>query len=527
MKKKLLALLLSASMVAAMMSGCGKNEEPADSTPSTGESAPEESSSEAPGGSGDDGSGRAPAEALPASAFAHLTFEGDDEGYKALVQTDDVGDNDGGNFGLADTEAAFAYAAGPVGNAIFLDGTYGLDLGLEATKTDAYTVSFWVNADRLSNFGPTLQVGYNMGKAGDAGNNVTWMNITQTEFLGDVKNFPIVWSRNEASNAADGTVCWPWMCAFDEKVHGKREWTMVTVVCTGEVQNGPLGSTTVGAQFYLDGVMVYDSQDNYANSSYFEYTWDATLAPNIMQPGSSKFESLFGINYWDTIFKGFLDDLYVYDSALTPGQVTSLYLLGDSSVESVAPEGGAEDDGEPVAQVVTTIDANAIATVGSPNCDNGFWSSFSDAYELKDGGSLKLNFNNYGSGLANWDNYVVVFTNTATTADLAPSGDNYDGYMEYGVLRSDCFGWAFPNDAPAFMEGSWSWDDFLSIMMDADVTLTITRSGSDIALNGVIVDASGNEYTYKVESDTAAAAGDPMYVFLTGEKCYIEILSVE
>jgi len=526
MKKKLLAALLSLSMASVMLAGCGSStdnavtqtvEETIAETETTGETAEETSVA----------AGLADPEELPAQAAAHLTFDGDDEGYSAIVQIEDIGDNDGATYGLAATEAEFVYAQGPVGNALFLDGTYGLDLGLEATNTDTYTVSFWMNADRLSNYGPTLQMGYNMGKAADAGNNVTWMNVTQTEW-GDnsAKIFPVVWSRNEASDAADGTDCWPWMYAFDLDIHGKKEWVMVTIVSTGEVQNGPTGSTTAGAQFYLDGVLVYDSQENYTNSTYFEngYTWDATLAPNIMQPGDSQFEALFGINYWDTVYKGFVDDLYVYDSALTPGQVASLYLLGDSTVESASGEAVEE---EPQAQVVTTIDKNAIATVGATTCDNGFWTSFSDAYELKDGGLVTLHFNNYGSGLNSWDNYLVVFTNTATTADTAPSADNYKGYVEYGVVRSDAFGWGFPNDTPAFAEGSWDGDNFLSIMMDADVTLTISRSGSDIAIDGVVVDAEGNKYTYTVTSDTQAAAADPMYVFLTGEKCYIEILSVD
>ena len=128
-----------------------------------------------------------------------------------------------------------------------------------------------MNADRLSTFGPTLQMGYNMGKAADAGNDVTWLNVTQSEWGADsAKIFPIVWSRNEASDAADGTDCWPWMYAFDNEIHGKREWVMVTIVSSGEVQNGATGATTVGAQYYVNGVMVYDSQANYSSNAYFE-----------------------------------------------------------------------------------------------------------------------------------------------------------------------------------------------------------------------------------------------------------------
>lgn len=278
-------------------------------------------------------------EALPETPFAHITFDGDaDEGYKAIAQVDLAADtqNTGATFDLADkADATLTYEEGPVGKCLFIDGTFGLDLGLKATNTDTYTISFWMNADRLADFGATLQLGYDIGKSDQVDtNNVTWMNVTQTTFAdgGTTKTFPIIWSRNEASNAADGTACWPWMYAFDMSIHGKREWVMITIVCSGEQQASPVGTTTAGAQLYLNGMKVYDSADNFTNHTYWaEYTWDASLAPNIMKPGDKTFESYFGINYWDTVFKGYVDDLYVYDTALTPGQVASLYALGNAN----------------------------------------------------------------------------------------------------------------------------------------------------------------------------------------------------
>lgn len=358
MKKKVLAALLCASMTATMFAGCGNSENTEDTTKNTTTEAASESevaSEAAEPASETAPAGEATAEALPDAPFAHLTFDGDDEGYTAVVQDEtNIGDNDGATFGLTQTDASFVYADGPVNKALYLDGSYGLNLGLSATNTDTYTVSFWMNADRLATFGPTLQMGYNIGKAADAGNDVTWLNVTQSEWGTDsAKVFPIVWSRNEASDAADGTDCWPWMYAFDDSIHGKGEWVMVTIVCSGEQQTGATGATTAGAQYYVNGSLVYDSEANYNTGSYFEYTWDATLAPNIMQPGDSTFESLFGINYWDTVFKGYIDDLYVYDSALSAGQVLSLYQLGDPTVQSSADTSAAA-----TTEAASTTEAN-------------------------------------------------------------------------------------------------------------------------------------------------------------------------
>lgn len=525
MKKKMIAALLSFTMAAAMMTGCGKEETPATEPvkESTTQESSEEPSAEPSTNAAEASGGLAEAEALPAEAAYHFNFDGSDQGIATVVQTEDKGTNTGANFGLGESDTyadkdgaqqpiALQYADGPVDKCAYLDGNFGLKLPVEALETENYTISFWMNADRLSTFGPTLQMGSNIGML-DTENKVTWINFTQTEWgTNNAKIFPVVWNRNSETTA------WPWVYAADDSIHGKKEWVMVTLVASGSIYKFEEdGLDRNACQLYLNGELAFDA----AEGTY------GGLATGIMD-ASDNFECLLGINYWDTIFKGFVDDMYIYKESLTPGQVASLYLLGDPKVESVAGSASGEAlAADPSAQVVSVIDDKAIATLGVPTCDNGFWASFSDGYELKDGGNVKLHFNNYGSGINNWENYVVAFTNTRTTADKAPSADNYSGYLEYGVVRSDAFAWGFPEGQDPAFEFSWNWDDFLNIMKDADVTLTISRKGSDIAMNAVILDSAGKEYTYKVDGRTAAADKDPMYVFLTNEKSYIEILSAE
>ena len=540
MKKKLLASVLSVSMLAALMTGCGSTEDTS-STPETKveESKAEETkveetkveevkveetkaveettaAEEAPAGPV-----VAEPEALPETPFAHLTFDGEDEGYTLVTQVEKAADsaNDGATYDIAAAEGTFQYATGPVGNCIFLDGKAGLDLGLEPTNTDAYTVSFWVNADRLATFGPTLQMGYDMGKAADVGNDVTWLNVTQSEWgANSAKIFPIVWSRNEASDGADGTDCWPWMYGWDDSIHGKREWCHVTIVCSGEEQASPLGSTTVGAQYYINGAKVYDSQDNYTNGTYFEYTWDATLAPNIMEPGDKEFESLFGVNYWDTIFKGYVDDLYVYDTALTAGQVASLYALGDATVEPVLADGTVveqEVEVEPVAadhsDVVTTG-----TVVGATDCSTGWWSAFSDVVAVPAGETVTVNFKNYSSQLNNWNNFVVILQNVAA----GHSATDDANYKEYAVVRADNFGWGAGYDNIATPTCDWNWETFKSDIDRADVALAITNNGETADIVATVTTAAGTVYT---QSYTGIAVDGDLYYCLSTEGGFLDI----
>lgn len=513
MKKKLLSVLLAAAMVASF-AACGDN------TDGDAGNNAEVGGDENPGGNA--GGADVTAEAIP-DAFAHITFdEGANEGYTVVERAEnEPGSNTGATHGIVDSSATLGYADGPVGQAIYLDGVHALDLHLQPTNTDAYTVSFWMNADRVATYAPTLQVGYNMGMADNSGNNVTWFNITQSEW-GENDNsnriFPIVWSRNEASDAQDGTDCWPWMYAFDNERHGIREWVMVTLVASGEVQNGPAGTTTVGAQYYINGQLVYDSQDNYANHTYWEeWTWDASLAPNIMKP-DTELQSYFGINYWDTIYKGFVDDLYVFDSALTPGQVLSLYQLGNPNVNSVAPEGAGGDEAEEVDPVAA--DHSGVVTtgtvVGATDCSTGWWSEFSDVVAVPSGESVTVNFINYTSTLENWHNFIVVLQNVP---DVHGADANPD-YKEYAVMRADNFGWGSGYDGIVTPECDWNWDTFKTDMDGASVELTITNNGDTADVVAVVTTATGTVYNQKYMG--IAVDGD-LYYCLGVEAAFLDI----
>lgn len=465
----------------------------------------------------------AAAEDLP-EPFAHITFDGEEEGYTAITNGDkDAADEetlallDGANKSIVPAEdVTFRYGEGPVGKALFLDGTFGLDLGLEPTNTDAWTVSFWVNASRLSDYGPTLQIGYNVGRS-DAVANVTWMNVTQTNWT--PKYFPTIWSRNVASS------CWPWMAPFSDEgaMIGKREWALFTIVCTGEEQVSPIAGTTVGAQLYVNGELRYDSQDNYENGTYFSYTWDATLAPNIMKPDEGvPFESYFGVNYWDTIFKGYVDDLYVFDVALTADQVAALYAMGNPAIES--PQNGPVEEDvaveeTPVEETAAPVEVVIKGTaVGATTLDTGFWGAHSDIWEVAEGETGAVLFTNYNPGeeASNWNNFNVVLQNTPT----GHSADDAEGYAEYAVVRSDNFGWGSGYDT-ATLYNDYDWDNFCANLNGADVLVLVTNNG-DTADVVALSRPAGSDTVYTM-SYIGITTGGPLYFCLVVDNCCLDV----
>ena len=518
MKKKVLAALLSATMVMSMMTACGGNEKPAASSSEPVASSSEAAPTEAPAAEPTEtpvepteepaASGLAEAEELP-EALYHFAMDGTDAGITTLVRLDSQpGENTGATHGIAegttyiDKDGAeqpivVQYADGPVGTCTYIDGNFGLGFDVNGFDSDAYTISFWVNADRLSTYGPTLQLGANMGMADDAG--VKWINFTQTEWgANSAKIFPVVWDRNSETGV------WPWVYAADDAIHGKKEWVLITLVSTGSTYNyAEDGLDRVACQLYLDGVLAYDAVEG----SY------GGLAPNIMKPHDN-FECYFGINYWDTIFKGFVDEFYIFDEALTAGQVASLYLEGDPTVESVA-EAPAEIEAEPVAN-----DNSGVATtgtvVGSMACDTAFWSVWSDTVQVPAGESVSVNFKNYTDGLANWNNFLVILQNVP---DVHAAADNAD-YKEYAVMRADNFGWGGGYDGIATAECDWNWDTFAAEMNGADVNLTITNNGDTVDVVAVVTGSSGTVYNQKY---TGIAVDGDVYYCLSCEKAFLDI----
>ena len=90
-------------------------------------------------------------------------------------------------------------------------------------------------------------------------------------------------------------------------------------------------------------------------------------------------------------------------------------------------------------------------------------------------------FKNYTNGAANWNNFLVVLTNS-------------DGTTEYSVLRADNFGWGTGYDACTPSGGQADWGEWLAAMDDAKVTVSVTNNGSTADVKCVMVGNDGKTY---------------------------------
>lgn len=133
-------------------------------------------------------------------------------------------------------------------------------------------------------------------------------------------------------------------------------------------------------------------------------------------------------------------------------------------------EAGKSDDYEEI--TITT------AIVGAEDNTSGWWTEFSQYFNVPSGKKLFVEFENFGTGANNWNNWNACVANGKER--------DTDGYSEYFVIRSDAYGWGNADYNGAVIEfdyggGEVNWDEFREKMQGATVTLSLDHARAGAA----------------------------------------------
>lgn len=154
------------------------------------------------------------------------------------------------------------------------------------------------------------------------------------------------------------------------------------------------------------------------------------------------------------------------------------------------------------------VDYRTYINVGPEDNVTTWWTYFSDTFTFKN--SLHLGFYNYGSGAANWNNWVLVITD----------GTGPSKGTEYIVIRADNFGWGTYWDA-ATKTCDYNWDTFIADMQGAYIDMTIERSAGHVNVTVKATTTSGTVYNYTISFDGDFA--DTMGAFLTCDGSHFKL----
>lgn len=148
-------------------------------------------------------------------------------------------------------------------------------------------------------------------------------------------------------------------------------------------------------------------------------------------------------------------------------------------------------------------------SLGATDNSTGLFGAKSETVMVRPNETQIVKFTNYTDGAANWNNFLIGMVNKAGT--------------EYGVVRSDCFGWgdSYDNGATPFGAPD-DWATWLADMDGAKVTLYVTNNGDGTAeIKYDIVAVNGTKYSMGYKNLSGIDANDFGF-FLTLEKAHLE-----
>lgn len=513
MKRKALSIILGAAMTATMLAGCGGGNSAAPTEASSAateassaateaSSAATEASSAATEASSVEEAPAAETASLPTDYKYYFSMDQADPAVHAAIQ-----DKTATPIVQIDDSQEISYIPGVKGQAAYTNGTYGFKLDVEGVG-DTYSVSYWMYASRSAQYMPTLQFGPDMhgdATGGQHYTNFTWASWNPTS---DDLSFPSVWSYDQN---ADGS---PWPNWYSDEVNDMtRKWVNVTM--TVDPADLDAGTGLIPSHLYINGEEL-TGKDGNGNIR------PINVVTNVMAP-SDNFDFLLGVNYWDAIFKGAFDEVYVFDRVLTAGEAKALYEAGDATVAFEEPERVIE---------VVASDA-AIDHVGTTDLSLGFWTDWSKSTEIKDGETKEIVLRNFSDGAANWDNYLLLFTNEETPAHEDPNTSGSADHKEYGVIRADAYGWSGDQNSEnntEMFQHEWTWGNWgtwlQQCMMDTTATITIGREGDTITIVASNKDLNGTDNVCTTRFKPGITADDPCFFQVAGEKCYIDIFKI-
>lgn len=135
-----------------------------------------------------------------------------------------------------------------------------------------------------------------------------------------------------------------------------------------------------------------------------------------------------------------------------------------------------------VAESTSTLATVTPSVLGAEDNSSAWWSAHLDAdVKVPKGETRQFSFTNYTSGANNWNNWVIVLRNTAKA--------------EYGVLRSDNYGWGNGYSAALSSGGQSDWATWLAAMNGAKVNIFVTNVGNSTAdVQAVMKGTDGKTY---------------------------------
>lgn len=235
---------------------------------------------------------------VPKADFSY-SFNGKLGDAAVVTRTGDVGGFNEGTYPVQAEDVLPLFTEGMEGDAIYLDGSYGVQLlGVDALA-DSYTISFWFRADELRDWSPFLLIGSHLLEVGERQSFLSFNKKTTEEGTQVVPVF----------NTIDGPT--GYSCEVRPSMEDKRcislnVWNYITI-CVDASQRSEEDPNKVMAYLYLNSEMIGSGP---VSKLHLE---------------SEGVYAYLGINCFDELFRASYDEIHIWNHVLDESQISSMY----------------------------------------------------------------------------------------------------------------------------------------------------------------------------------------------------------
>lgn len=231
---------------------------------------------------------------VPAADYA-FSFDRELEGAKVVTREED-------NTGTYPEESMKTplFIEGIEGQAVYLDGSYGIELCDLEPLSESYTISFWMRAEEIYDWSPFLLIGSNLLDVDESQNYISFNKKTAEDGQDVVPIFNTI-------NACIGNSCEVRPSVEEKNCIDLHQWNYITIRVDG-TKESEIDPSKVTAYLYINSEMVGSSE---VSKMSFE---------------ESEMKGYLGINCFDRLFRVCYDELRIWNILLSENQINDMYM---------------------------------------------------------------------------------------------------------------------------------------------------------------------------------------------------------
>lgn len=236
---------------------------------------------------------------VPAADYSY-SFNDELDHAVVVTRSGDVGGFNDGAYPEQSGEILPLFTEGMEGDALYLDGTYGVELlGIEGLA-DSYTISFWFRADQLCDWSPFLMIGSNLMDV-DATQNYISFNKKTAE------NGEAVVPVYNTINSIYHNSCEIRPSSENKRCINLNEWTYITICVDGALTSEE-DSTKVTGYLYVNSELVGSSEVSKLSLE------------------TENLKAYVGIDCFDELYRASFDEIHIWNTMLDENQISAMYV---------------------------------------------------------------------------------------------------------------------------------------------------------------------------------------------------------